>query len=144
MTIIERLESEFASLQEEERRIVKRKRAVAMQINAIRAAERPEFPTEEQRQGLAEACRRITNSEEPKSHLGDPTPTYAVKVDGVRGWISIEDGAPYGFRGYGQEKLWMFTDQEIAAFKRILLDLGFRVADEWRHGDGVSLIVKAI
>lgn len=142
-----RLEQEFASLEDQERRIIKRKRVVAEEINEIRRAARPEFPTEAQVAGLKAAVEIIRNGVTHGDHLGSAAieGDYSVVTSGApRGWISVRDDAPYGFRGYGQGKLWSFTDQEIGKFKRVLMDEGFRVVDSWRHADGVSLIVAAI
>jgi hypothetical protein len=38
-------------------------------------------------------------------------------------------------------KLWHFTDAEVQAILDIVTEAGWRVADHWGHGDGVSIRV---
>lgn len=119
-----------------------KQRAIEVRLDEIRREARPEFPTPEQIAGLAEATRRMGELEVPSSHHGDPTPTYAVVVDGARRWLNIRHGAPPSARN--GERLWDFTDEEIEAFLDILKgeDHCWTILRWWRCDGGISVEVR--
>jgi hypothetical protein len=127
----------------EQLKMIDTQRRICEEVDAIRLTKRPTYPTEEQRAGLVEATRRIGEREVPASHHGDPTPTYAVVVDGRRGWLNIRHGAPVGARKVGS--LWDFTDEDIEAFLEILKGEGhyWRILRWWRCDGGVSIEVTS-
>jgi hypothetical protein len=129
------------TIEEKRRALQSEARQAEQLIDEIRRAARPTFPTDEHRAGLTEATRRMREGIKPTSHLGDPTPTYAVVVDGHRGWLNIRDGAPYAATGQGS-KLWEFTDAEIDEFLGILVGHGWSISDWWRADGGVSITVR--
>lgn len=110
-------------------------------LDAARLAVRPTYPTAEQLAGLEEATRRMSELIPAKSHHGDPTPTYAVVVDGKGRWLHIRHDSPNDRRGYS---LWTFTDEEIEAFRKILMGPGhfWRIESCWRADGGVSFRVS--
>jgi hypothetical protein len=109
-------------------------------LDKLRLAARPTYPTDEQRAGLAEASRRMGDRVPASTHHGDPTPTYAVVVDGAERWLNIRHGAPNDRKGY---HLWWFTDEEVEAFLDILKADAWRIEKWWRCDGGISIRVSA-
>lgn len=122
-------------LREQERRL-------EILIDEARLAQKPDFPTDRQRELLVMAARNIHDRVKSRSHLGDAAldGDYTVKVDGERGWISVQDLAPYAARS-GQ-RLWSFTDEDVEAFREILRGEGLEPLDSWLHQDGVSIVSR--
>lgn len=113
-------------------------RSVREQLVALQLLERPQYPTQVQRDGIVEAVRRIKAGVTPKSHHGDPTPTYEVTAGELHGygWLTVRHGAPYGASG---EKLWHFTDDEIESILELVRAEDIGVSDWWRANDCVSI-----
>ncbi len=108
-------------------------------IDAMRVEARPVFPTADQLKGIDVALDRIERGVKPKSHHGEHT-SYPVTVDGARGWLSVNDLAPYSMNRGG--KLWGFTDDEVEVFLTIFRDLGWVVEKSWRHVSGLSIVIR--
>jgi hypothetical protein len=121
-------------------------RQVEVEMDQYNLARKPSYPTQAQRDGLAEAARRIRAAIKPSSHHGDscnsPEFPAAVVVDGQRGWLNIRHGAPYGQARKGGH-LWRFTDEDVWTFALILWENDLRVVDFWHCDGGVSIRVAA-
>lgn len=141
MTDAEWLASEHDRLDRVVRRMRERQLSLRRQIDKINLAKRPVYPTEEQALGLVEAARQIHGDITAASHHGDPTPTYAVVVDGCRSWLNVRHGAPCSRVSPGGS-LWTFTDDEVWAFAEILAEQGLRVTDHWLCDGGVSFYTE--
>lgn len=138
VTEIEELRAENARLDQRVREALARQREINQRIDELALTLKPEIPTQAQRDGLAEAVRRIRAGEKPSTHHGDPTPTYDVLVDGSRGWLHVRHGAPYAATRTGH-RLWQFTDTDVEALIAVLVDLGMIVTDWWISDGGVSI-----
>lgn len=137
------LEQDYRDLDNQIHQLHQTQREIADEINRRRAARKPTFPTQGQREGLVEAARQIRERQQGKCIHGDPVgppdDPNAVKVDGARPWLAVAHGAPMTFRG-GGGRLWGFTDEDVEALLAIIRDLiDDEIADWWRHDYGVSV-----
>lgn len=114
-------------------------RDLSTRIDAARLSARPTYPTDEQRNGVREAARRIRERIKPTSHHGEGTPTRAVLVTGHTGWLSINHEAPYNYVGGGV--LWRFTDEEIDDLLDLVRAEDLEITSWWKHGNGISVTV---
>lgn len=110
------------------------------ELDAARIEQRPTYPTDIQRDGIAAALAVCNAGTKPETHHGDPAipgvATY-VHVDGARPWLRVKAGAPYSVhrnRGY----LWDFTDDEIEAILNIVRAAGW-TPQHWRADNGLSM-----
>lgn len=123
-------------------------------IDALRLEHRPTYPTEAQRKGIERGLELITAGVKAKSHLGDPCgpedELYAVSyrygpgfvqanIAGNGGVLYVNDRAPRSRRN--GNKLWSFTDDDLAAIFLEIENHGFHVSQFWTHGEGVSIVV---
>lgn len=113
------------------------------ELDALRLANRPTFPTEAQRAGLAEAARRIRDRVPCDSHHGElcPPSGSGVIVHGVSGWLGVWSRAPYEATG-GSGRLWEYTEDEAQVFRTLIEAEGLVVSDMWQHAQGLSFTTK--
>lgn len=130
-----------AQIEQKIRALHEQQRGLVADIQAEQRTAKPAFPTDEQRAGVREAARRIRLAEAPASHHGDPCLTYAVKVDGARGWLSIGHGAGLIFGGDGG-RVWWFTEQDVDALLDLVRAAGLEPVYHWTHDTGVSIEVR--
>jgi hypothetical protein len=139
--VIGALENEHRDLDRKISAARDRQRQICEEIDGLRLSLRPTYPTDMQREGIIEAARRIRDGIRADIHHGDATnQDRSVVVDGARGWLSIRHHAPTSKarRGYN---LWLFEDHEIDALLDLVRAEGFEIADNWPHGDGLSIRV---
>lgn len=142
MTQQEELAEHYRQLDAQVVKIRSEQSGISQKIDALNLEERPSYPTDEQRAGITEAARRIKAQEKASSHLGDPTPTYAVVVRGPENWLSIRHDAPYKHRS--GSKLWGFSEAEIQTLLDLVMDEGLVVTGHWAHDDGISVRAYAV
>ena len=121
-------------------------RQLELEIDDLRLAAKPEFPTADQVDGIKAALILIEQDYKPKSHHGDPiggdyTSPVRVGNHGFNGWLSVHHRSPYSKRRMGG-KLWGFTEDEQEALLRVVRDEGFTVYDSWPHDNGLSIVTN--
>lgn len=99
-------------------------------------AQQPQYPTDEQRDLIAQIAEEIHGGGGLK-----PVATKAITFDPHRRMISLYAQAPYFPSGTAQ--LWEFSDQDIRRVRALLREHNLRVIDEWAHDDGHAFVVRS-
>ena len=99
-------------------------------------AQRPQYPTDEQRDLIAQIAEKVHDGDDP-----EPIATRAITFDPRRGLINLYAQAPYF--PTGTARLWEFSDQGIRRARALLREHGLRVTDEWIHDDGHAFVVRS-
>lgn len=138
---IDALCRELAALDETRLRVARRERQINEQIDRIRLAGRPTYPTPEQEVGLRAAAYAVKRGDVPTSHLGDPAiiGDYSVTVAGNRGAIYLNVNAWYSKARAGA-RLWALTEEEINRTLDLIRAEGLTVTDHWTHDHGLSVV----
>lgn len=134
------LEEELRHIETERMRLAQHEVRVRERIDEIRLAERPSYPTEEQKVGIRAAVQAINQRVEPESHLGDWVAPL-VKVNGTSGWIQVRTGAPYSSARRSQ-KLWGLEPAEVDTILTLVRALGYEIDKHWLNDGNLSLTVQ--
>ena len=99
-------------------------------------AQRPQYPTDEQRDLIAQIAEKVHDGDNP-----EPIATKAIAFDPRRGLINLYAQAPYF--PTGTARLWEFSDQDIRRVRALLREHSLRVIDEWTHDDERAFVVRS-
>lgn len=123
-------------------------RQLADQYDALMAAQRPTYPTEEQLRGLNTIATMVRGDVAYGDHLGAPRDVdrqagrelpKSVSYSSSAHRINIYALAPY--RAMSTLHAWAFSEDDLQAFRGELKQRSLRVASEWTHEDGVAFQV---
>jgi hypothetical protein len=109
-------------------------------IDKLRLANRPSYPTANQRAGIVEAVRRIKANVNPGSHLGDVVAddnSVHVGVLHNLGWMTIDTLAARSQAG--GDRLWSFSSKETKALLKLVEAEGVKVTNWWPTAQGLAL-----
>lgn len=118
------------------RMIDEKVRALIDTHTAEMIAQQPQYPTDEQRDLIAQIAEKVHDEDDP-----EPIATRAITFDPRRGLINLYAQAPYF--PTGTARLWEFSDQDIRRVRALLREHGLRVTDEWIHDDGHAFVVRS-
>lgn len=150
---VEVLENQIRTYEASVRSLNESIRDLQVQIDQARLENRPSWPTDAHREGIANACRILAARTQNADHLGDPCgpddDPYCVSYSlgrGVQANVPSDGGviyvrmqAPFSKRGRG--RLWHVSESELDAVFAHVDACGFTVTDHWEHDQGTSLIV---
>lgn len=111
-------------------------RALTDTHNAEMIAQQPQYPTDEQRDLIAQIAKKVHGGDDPK-----PIATKAITFDPRRSLINLYAQAPYF--PTGTTRLWEFSGQDIRRVRALLRKHSLRVTDEWIHDDGHAFVVRS-
>lgn len=127
------------------RRLHEQQIRLAGEVDDLRLAMRPEYPTPEMERGVREALAIIAaGNRVSESHHGTRTDEPGVWWH-ESGWMSVEHGAPYkAYHGHSG-RLWCFSEHDVARLTALIAECGFAVDDHWQHSNGHSFrVVRAL
>ena len=113
-------------------------------------AQRPEYPTAKQIDGLARIAAWVHNDTPYGNTHGHPTDENkaagrrlpaGVRYSAECRRINIMANAP--FMTDSACRMWSLTDEEKASMRDILHSHSLHIVDEWAHDDGIALIVAS-
>lgn len=99
-------------------------------------AQQPQYPTDEQREIIAQIAEKIHDGDDPT-----PITTGAITFDPRRSLINLYAQAPYF--PTSTARLWELSDQDIDRVRALLREHSLRAIDEWIHDDGHAFVVKS-
>lgn len=112
---------------------------------------RPAYPTSDHLEGMTQIAAFIRNAQFYGDHLGYPTAADhaadralpdSVHFSSRASRINIYARTPY--RPDSAQRLWEFTQDEVADLRAHLHTVSLSVINEWRHHDGVGFIVALV
>ena len=118
------------------RMIDEKVRALIDTHTAEMIAQQPQYPTDEQRDLIAQIAKKVHDEDDP-----EPIATRAIAFDPRRGLINLYAQAPYF--PTGTALLWELSDQDIRRVRALLREHSLRVTDEWDHDDGHAFVVRS-
>ena len=119
-------------------------RRLADEYDALMAVQRPTYPTPEQLQALDMVAEMMRVGTEYGDHLGAPRAAdrdagralpRSVDFSSVGRRINVRALAPY--RALSSERAWVFTEDDIQAFRDELTKRSLSISSHWQHEDGV-------
>lgn len=116
--------------------------------DALMAAQRPTYPTPEHLQGLDMVAEMMRSGTEYGDHHGSPrqvdreagrTRPRSADCSSFACRINIRALAPY--RARSTQHAWIFTEDDIEAFRDELAKRSLGIASHWQYEDGVAFQV---
>lgn len=123
-------------------------RRLAEEYDTLMAAQRPIYPTPEHLQALDIVAEMMREGTEYGDHLGAPRTAdreagralpRSVDFSSVVRRINVRALAPY--RALSSEHAWVFSEDDIGAFRDELTKRSLGISSHWQHEDGVAFQV---
>ncbi|CAH0192352.1 hypothetical protein V8Z69_18265 [Microbacterium aurugineum] len=123
-------------------------RRLCDEYDALMAAQRPTYPTPEHLKGLDMVAEMMRAGTEYGDHRGSPRQVdreagralpRSVDFSSFACRINIRAFAQY--RARSSQHAWIFTEDDIEAFRHELTKRSLGIASHWQHEDGVAFQV---
>lgn len=112
--------------------------AVTQQYTDELLAQRPQYPTQQHRELIAELAEHIHADDGP---VADRFFTGPVHYDPYSGRLNVYAKAPYKVTTV--DRMWEFTPEEVTALRSLLAELKLAITNEWQHDDGWAFVVQS-